>query len=76
MNEFEKTKNTIDKMAKTLDKEIGASIGTFTLTTMLTVQTGASNDEEANKLADYMFESIIKILDDYKKLTVEALNDK
>lgn len=76
MNEFEEAKNLIDEMAKKLNKEIGASISAFTLATMLTVEANASNEGEANKLGDYMFEKIIKIFDDYKEITVEALNNK
>lgn len=76
MNEFEKVKNTIDKMALKLDKEIGKTISAFTLTVALAVQTSINNEEESNKLADYMFEKVIKILNDYKKITVEALNEE
>lgn len=74
-NKFEEAKNIIDEMTKKLNKEIGASIAAFTLTSMLAIKAKASNGVEANQLADYMFEEIIRLLDEYKEITEKSLNE-
>jgi hypothetical protein len=65
-----KQKELIDKVSKVLDKAIGEAIAGATMTMMMANVVDDSFDDES---ADYFRDSILKVLNDYVKITKEAL---
>lgn len=63
-----KQKELIDNVSKILDKTIGESIAKATMTMMMASAVDDSFDDES---ADYFRDSVLKVLNDYVKLTKE-----
>lgn len=63
-----KQKELIDNVSKILDKTIGESIAKVTMTMMMASAVDDSFDDES---ADYFRDSVLKVLNDYVKLTKE-----
>jgi len=64
-----KQKELIDKVSKVLDKAIGEAIAEATMTMMMAYAVDDSFDDESG---DYFRDSVLKVLNDYVKITKEA----
>lgn len=63
-----KQRELIDNVSKILDKTIGESIAKATMTMMMASAVDTSFDDES---VDYFRNSVLRVLNDYVKLTKE-----